>query len=191
MGNIIALQLGPIDLNLFKPEPPPPEPFPWIFFIASILILGIIVSVLILFCILVLRNKRARVIPIIPLCLLLLLTIPTPIEGKIRGKYIVNRVRKPITKGIGSILGTTAIYLGLDKLASALEYETETAIPILAIVGFLSILFIFLVLRVLFSIYKYIKPNNGSNAHPPIELNEISSTVRELLNRSNPPPIRN
>ena len=180
MGNIIAIQL---DINLFKD--PQPSSFPWAIVILSLTILLTIALICFITLRFIIRRKPVITAPVIT-CLLLVLLF-TPIESRAKGKFHVTRLKKPIARGIGSLLGTTAVYFGLDSLATALEKDPEIAVPILAIIGCLTLFLILLLIQVVLSIYKYLKPNPRLLTSPPIELTEITSAVQELVNRSDPP----
>ncbi|KAL3122124.1 hypothetical protein niasHT_001664 [Heterodera trifolii] len=216
MGNIIALELA---YHQHPPEDTTSHNF-WFFF--AIITLTIFIGALMLFGIFIFRKFFRRLplptnssnqpnpenepdrpyspssIPTVYVILILTLVFLSQTEAHPKGKMGKGGILKPMAKGSLPIIGTSALYFGMDALFGKNEEENSVhpSLALFAFIGFVTLFVLLIIIKIVNYLRHYLS-HIASNPHDPIphnsqppgsiELGEIRNTINDLINRADPP----
>ncbi|KAL3105905.1 hypothetical protein niasHT_028349 [Heterodera trifolii] len=212
MGNVFALELA------YHQHPPEQPSHPFWFYLA-ILFVCLIVCALLVIAFLLFRKFASRfqlfnrtpnaqpleperahspsAIPTVYVVFVLAFIIYLPItSGQPKGGSLKGIV-KPVAKGSLPILGTSALYFGIDALFGKAESEASLhpVLTLFALLGLIVTILLLLFIKFFVGLRNRFRappsPNNSEalNALPPgsIELEEIRTVLNDLVSRADPP----
>lgn len=200
MGNVFSFELISFDIS-FIPSFGDNSPSPWPFLTFILVLLGFLIGIigLVIFFI-----KKCRPLPrnthwspppsmLVILCIFTFIIVQIEASpGRthhIKSRNFAQKFGKPIAKATSPAFITALTYFGLDKLVDIFNTQPELAalaIVAVALFGIIVLLAIVKLILVIINIFK-----SPVNPTAPIELQEVHSTVQEILNRSNPPRVHN
>nr|CAD2180582.1 unnamed protein product [Meloidogyne enterolobii] len=195
MGSLISLELINIELQFISE----PDNYNWLNWNLLAILLPIFAIILILIICLIKQHHPKRntqrwtppptFLVILLFILIALVSDTNSFPGRKSPLWkkppLFKRLGKPIAKGTLPILATSAVYLGFESFAQFLTEHPDLSVAVLSVFGCLSVLVLLLIVKVAIFLFHLFKGKNA-RPQPPIELQDLSSNIQELVNRSNP-----
>uniref|UniRef100_A0A183C9V1 Uncharacterized protein n=1 Tax=Globodera pallida TaxID=36090 RepID=A0A183C9V1_GLOPA len=205
MGNLFSLEVISLDLHVYPPSTPDESPWKTLALplLAIVLSLGALVGLYLRARHKPTRPTRPRTAWSPPFTLMViigtLILFASHAEGRPKGLQVgkgkasthpIVRLGKPLAHGSASLLASTALYLGLNTLASVWEEDPGIPAALFAGVGLASLV---LLLIILTALHRFLRgpgfpprPRTPPH-HAALELGELRSAITELVQRSDPP----